>query len=79
MKKAAVTVQFEQEKLKALQFYTGKKGSTLDAELEEFIQKLYEKTVPSQTREYIESMAEPDEMPRSRPSRTPAPGQPGGE
>ena len=48
MKKATVTVSFEQEKLKAVQFY-----------------------VPSQTREYIESMAEPEEQPRPRPARSP--------
>ena len=28
-----------------------------------FMEKLYKKYVPSQTREYIESMAEPEEQP----------------
>lgn len=78
MKKAAVSVQFDQEKLKALQFYTGKLGSTLDKELDAFLEKLYKKNVPAQTREYIESMAEPEEAPRPRPaSRLAVPGQPG--
>ena len=78
MKKATVTVQFDQEKLKALQFYTGKLGSTLDKELDVFMEKLYKKNVPVQTREYIESMAEPEEPPRPRPaSRAAVPGQPG--
>lgn len=67
MKKAAVTISFEQEKLKAVQFYAAKKESSLEAELDEFMQKLYEKYVPAQTREYIESMAEPEE--KSKPSR----------
>lgn len=75
MKKTTVSVQFDQEKTKALQFYTGKKGSVLDKELEEYLQRLYEKTVPAQTREYIESMAEPEEAPRPRPASRP--GQPG--
>lgn len=36
-----------------------------------FMEKLYKKYVPSQTREYIESMAEPEEQPRPRPARSP--------
>lgn len=35
------------------------------------MEKLYKKYVPSQTREYIESMAEPEEQPRPRPARSP--------
>ena len=70
MKKATVTVSFEQEKLKAVQFYVGKNGTSLELELDAFMEKLYKKYVPSQTREYIESMAEPEESPRPRPSRT---------
>ena len=64
MKKANITVSFEQEKLKALQFYAGKKDASLEAELDEYLQKLYEKYVPAQTREYIESMAEQEAPPR---------------
>ncbi|MFQ6956326.1 Uncharacterised protein [uncultured Anaerotruncus sp.] len=71
MKKATVTVSFEQEKLKAVQFYAGKNGTSLELELDTFMEKLYKKYVPSQTREYIESMAEPEEQPRPRPARSP--------
>lgn len=71
MKKATVTVSFEQEKLKAVQFYAGKNGTSLELELDTFMEKLYKKYVPSQTREYIESMAEPEEQPRPRPDRSP--------
>ena len=70
MKKATINISFEQEKLRALQFYAGKKDSTLEAELDDFMTKLYEKYVPAQTREYIESMAEPDEKSRPRPNRS---------
>lgn len=69
MKKTTVSIQIEQEKLRALQFYAGKKESSLEAELEEFAEKLYEKYVPVQTREYIESLAEAAPKPRPRPSR----------
>lgn len=71
MKKATVTISFEQEKLKAIQFYAGKSGSSLKSDLDEFMEKLYKRYVPSQTREYIESMAEPEEQPRPRPARSP--------
>ena len=71
MKKATVTVSFEQEKLKAVQFYAGKNGTSLELELDTFMEKLYKKYVPSQTREYIESMAEPEEQPHPRPARSP--------
>ena len=73
MKKATIIVQFEQEKLRALEFYISRKDSTLEAELDDFMGKLYEKYVPTQTREYIESMADRDERPprqqRPRPVR----------
>lgn len=69
MKKATISISFDQEKLRALQFYAGKRDSSLEAELDDFMAKLYEKYVPAQTREYIESMAEPAEKPKSRPSR----------
>ena len=73
MKKATIIVQFEQEKLRALEFYISRKDSTLEAELDDFMGKLYENYVPTQTREYIESMADRDERPprqqRPRPVR----------
>lgn len=73
MKKVTVSIQFEQEKLRAIQFYAGKKDSTLEEELDDIMQKLYEKYVPAQTREYIESMADTAERPRPRPSRAAPP------
>ena len=69
MKRMTITVSYEQEKLKALQFYAGKNGTSLESDLDAFMEKLYKKYVPSQTREYIESMAEPDEQTRQRPPR----------
>ena len=70
MKKTNITISFEQEKLKALQFYAAKKDADLQTELDDTLQKLYEKYVPVQTREYIESMTE-DEKPKPRTSRPP--------
>ena len=36
MKKATVTISFDQEKLKAIQFYAGKAGTSLESDLDEF-------------------------------------------
>ena len=67
MRKITVSVRVEAEKLRAIQFYVGRKNSTVEAELEECVNKIYEKYVPAQTREYIESIAAPARP--SRPSR----------
>ncbi len=74
MRKVTVSVQVDAEKLRAIQFYAGRKDSSMEAELEDCINKIYEKYVPSQTREYIESMAAPARP--SRPSRS-TPGEDG--
>lgn len=70
MRKITFSVQVDAEKLRAIQFYTGRKQSSMEAELEDCVNKIYEKYVPAQTREYIESIAAPARS--SRPSR-PAP------
>ena len=69
MKKANITISFDQEKLRALNFYAGKKDTDLQHELNDILQKLYEKYVPVQTREYIESMTEKE----SPTAKTPRP------
>lgn len=55
MKKATIQISFDAEKLGAIQQYMGKKDTELLTELEEVMQKLYEKHVPAPVREYIES------------------------
>lgn len=69
MKKATITITFEQEKLNAIQFYAGKKDASLTTELNDYMEKLYEKYVPAQTREYIESQNEPVREKPMRPTR----------
>lgn len=54
MKKATLTISFEAEKLDALTYYMEKKEADLQNELNDTIQKLYEKHVPPPTREYLE-------------------------
>lgn len=38
MKRMTVTVSYEQEKLKALQFYAGKNGTSLESDLDAFME-----------------------------------------
>ena len=64
MRKMTVSVQVDAEKLRAIQFYAGRKDTSMEAELEDCVNKIYEKYVPAQTREYIESITKPE-----RPSR----------
>ena len=78
MRRITVSVQVDAEKLRAIQFYTGRKDSSLEAELEDCVTKVYEKYVPAQTREYIESMTGAERAARPRTAR-PAPRPDGGE
>lgn len=71
MKKANITMAFDEEKLNALEFSLKKEHSTVQKRLEEMLAQLYEQTVPAPVREYLDSRAAPPPRPR-RPSR-PAP------
>ena len=44
----------------------GKSGTSLEAELDDFMARLYKKYVPSQTREYIESRESSEEPARPK-------------
>ena len=71
MKKANITVAFDEEKLDALEFSLKKEGSTVQATLEQTLAQLYEQAVPQPLREYLDSRSAPAPRPK-RPSR-PAP------
>jgi hypothetical protein len=58
MKNGTITLKIEQERLNAISFYAAKKGFDIQAELNDCLQRIYEKVVPSATREYIESRPE---------------------
>lgn len=59
MKKATVTVTFDDEKLGALEFSLRKEHSSVQEHLEDALNALYEKTVPEPLREYLDSKALP--------------------
>ena len=68
MKNTTLTITFNTEKLDALTFHMGKRDSSLQRELDETMQRLYEKYVPQATREYIDDKVTRDAA-RERPRR----------
>jgi hypothetical protein len=71
MKKATVQISYDAEKLGAIRQYMAKKDTEFQSELEDFMQKLYEKHVPAPVRDYIENR-EPDEPEAPRRPTKPA-------
>ena len=69
MKNTTLTVTFNTEKLDALTFHMGKRDADLQTELNDTVQKLYEKYVPQATREYIDDKVARDAAGRDRPRR----------
>ena len=54
MKKTAITISFDEEKLSALKMYLAQKNMQVETELEKSLDTLYSKTVPAGVREFIE-------------------------
>ena len=54
MKKATITISFEEEKLSALKMYLAQKDLKVESELERSLDALYVKNVPTGVREFIE-------------------------
>ena len=52
MKKANVTVSYDEEKLAALRLYLEQKGLTVEGELRTAVEALYAKAVPGNVREF---------------------------
>jgi uncharacterized secreted protein with C-terminal beta-propeller domain len=69
MKKDTVKVSFEAEKLRAINIYMEKKELDLEDELMDQLQKLYEKYVPANVREYIDEKQEEAIM-RRKPKKS---------
>ena len=64
MKKDNITLKMESQKLSATKRYKEKKDVSIEQELGEALQKLYEKHVPAAVREYIDETT--DSMPASK-------------
>ena len=72
MEKVDLTVSMNQIRLDALSFYmTARENTTPQKVLERTLEELYEKYVPAETREYLDSKLKPASKPR--PKRTSRP------
>lgn len=58
MKKENITIQMDGEKLRAVKRYMEKRDADLTQELCDQLQRLYEKFVPANVREYIDESSE---------------------
>ena len=59
MSMTELNLSFPTEKLDALRFFMDKKQQSIEHELQDYLDKTYEKLVPAQVREYVESRMEP--------------------
>ena len=70
MDKVDLTVSIESVRLDALRFYLeAKENTTPQKELEKMLAEMYEKYVPAETRQYLDSKLK-SAAPRPRPRRT---------
>lgn len=69
MKKDVVRISVDAEKLRAVKRYMEKKEVDLEGELADQLQKLYEKHVPVNVREYIDEKQE-EEIMAKRPKKS---------
>lgn len=70
MKKDTVVVSLEAEKLRAIRKYMVKKEADLQMELVDQLQKLYEKYVPANVREYIDEREDEEEIKPEKAKKT---------
>ena len=74
MKRVSIVISCCGEKLSALKRYMAKKDLTLESELDDAVDKLYEKYVPGPVREYIDDQiadeAAHPPVPRQRRPKT---------
>lgn len=75
MSTTELKIPFPSERLDALRFFMEKKEQTVEQEMKDYLNKAYERLVPANVREYVESRLEPEEaqVQTAEPQQTPAP------
>lgn len=73
MRDTTLTMVFNTERLDALTYHMGKKDADLQAEMNDYLQKLYEKYVPQNTREYLDDKIARDAKEKDSRPRRPRP------
>lgn len=72
MKKITIQISFPTEKLEAVRHYAADRDTDLNRELEDALQRLYEKYVSKDVRAFLEAM---EQKPTGRPPRPDRPVQ----
>lgn len=72
MGEANITINFDADKLDALEFVLRKQRSSVQRRMAEILQQLYESEVPEVVREYVDSRSAPAAKPK-RPIKSAAP------
>ena len=73
--KATLQVTFPKEKLEALRFYMQEKNLVVEDELQNHMNKIYEKHVPVPTRRYLERHSSEQEVQPETATNTPTRGR----
>ncbi len=68
-----ISIPFDEEKLKALDFTLGKDNTTAQKRVEKMLLELYEQIVPEALREYVDSKAAPATPKPKRPAKSTTP------
>lgn len=55
--KKSVSISVNEEKLSAAEMYLEQKNTTLAAELDKYVEQLYQKNVPQNVRDFIDMMS----------------------
>ena len=71
MKKATMTLAYDEEKLSALQLYLAQKGSTLEEELQQAVDTLYAKTIPANVRSFLDLRSGTGKPRKTKPKAEP--------
>ncbi len=61
MSTTELKIPFPSERLDALRFFMDKKQQTVEKELQDYLDKTYERLVPLNVREYVESRIDPEQ------------------
>lgn len=74
MKKATITISYDEEKLAALRLYLDQKNQSLEAELTTATETLYQKTVPGNVRDFINLLASAEKQAERKKKQKAEPG-----
>ena len=64
-----IIINFDSEKLSAIQQFSEKDAQSVETQILEHIEKIYQKIVPAPVRQYIENKPKSKPNPRKKPTK----------